>query len=154
MSPVAPGTVAAIFAVLYVAHQVADHWVQTSPQACGKKQPGWAGRLACGKHVATYTATLSLVLLAAAWVFGLSLDLAATVAGLAVTAVTHYLLDRSQNLARLASLLGLAGFFRLGLPREGRDDNPGLGSGAYALDQSAHLLFLAVTAAIIAGGAA
>ena len=154
MSPVAPGTFAAIFAVLYVAHQVADHWVQTSPQACGKKQPGWSGRLACGRHVATYTATLTVFLLAATWVFGLSLNLPATASGMAVTAVTHYLLDRSQNLARLAKAVGLAGFFRLGLPRPGHDDNPGLGTGAYALDQSAHLVFLAVTAAIIAGGAA
>lgn len=159
---VEPGTFAALFGVLYVGHQVADHWIQTTPQASTKKHPGNAGRLGCGMHVTTYTATLVAFLLAGSWVFGLALNPAATVVGMAVTTVTHYLIDRGQNLVKAAALIGKDVFYRFGQPREGYssldrrryDDNPTLGTGAYALDQSAHLFFLAVTAAIIAGGAA
>ena len=45
---------------------------------------------------------------------------------------------------------GKADFYRLGAPRDGRDDNPSLGTGAYALDQSWHYLWLFVAALIIA----
>jgi hypothetical protein len=48
---------AACFAALYTAHQVADHWLQTPAQAAGKGGPGWTGRLACARHVATLTLT-------------------------------------------------------------------------------------------------
>jgi hypothetical protein len=41
-----------------------------------------------------------------------------------------------------------AEFYRLGAPREGREDNPSLGTGAYALDQSFHYLWLLIAAAI------
>src|SRR5256885_16927252 len=62
--------------------------------------------------------------------------------GLAVSAVTHYIADRRTPLLRLAEAMqpvtGKADFYRLGAPREGRDDNPSLGTGAYALDQSWH----------------
>lgn len=81
-----PGVFAAILGLLYVGHHVGDHWVQTHPQACAKKHDGWPGHLACARHVATYTATLTVLLLAGVWMFGLSLDLAATIGGMAVTA--------------------------------------------------------------------
>jgi hypothetical protein len=45
------------FAALFVAHQVADHWIQTQHQADTKGCPGWPGRIACAAHVASYTAT-------------------------------------------------------------------------------------------------
>jgi hypothetical protein len=41
-------------------------------------------------------------------------------------------------------------FWTLGAPRPDRDDNPSLGTGAYALDQSFHYFFLFYTALIIA----
>ncbi|WP_067132113.1 hypothetical protein [Microtetraspora malaysiensis] len=47
-------------ATLYAAHSVADHWVQTHGQACGKAAPGRAGWTANLAHVTTYTATLAL----------------------------------------------------------------------------------------------
>jgi hypothetical protein len=46
-------TFAVVLPALLVAHTVADHWVQTDHQAGHKGLPGWAGRWACGKHVAT-----------------------------------------------------------------------------------------------------
>jgi hypothetical protein len=45
---------------------------------------------------------------------------------------------------------GRESFARFGAPREGRDDNPVLGTGAYALDQSWHLGWAAVAAWVTA----
>ena len=50
-------TFAAIAITLYVAHHVGDYWIQTDHQACHKGAGGAEGRIACLKHVATYTLT-------------------------------------------------------------------------------------------------
>jgi hypothetical protein len=143
-------TFAVVLPVLLVAHTVADHWVQTDHQAQRKGLPGWPGRWACAAHVATYTATTTAAV-ALVWA---ELDLAITptglVAGQVVSAVSHYIADRRTPLARIAALLGKARFYRLGAPREGRDDNPSLGTGAYALDQSWHHFWLFIAAAATA----
>ncbi|MFI5836904.1 DUF3307 domain-containing protein [Micromonospora sp. NPDC051300] len=137
---------AAVFAALYVAHQVADHWVQTQWQADTKGQPGWLGRLACAAHVATYTLTAAVALTTVVLATGLRLDPWGVAVGLAVSAVSHYIADRRTPLRRLAAALGAARFYRLGQPRPGHDDNPSLGTGAYALDQSWHYAFLFIAA--------
>ncbi|MEV6527777.1 DUF3307 domain-containing protein [Longispora sp. NPDC051575] len=144
---------AALLALLF-AHTFADHWIQTDHQANTKGRPGWVGRLACARHVATYTVTAAAALLAVELRLDLDLHPGRVAAGLAVSAVTHYLLDRRAPLAWLAALSGHAAFFRLGAPRPqyadtDRPDNPSLGTGSYALDQSAHWLFLFVAALII-----
>jgi hypothetical protein len=141
---------AATFVALFVAHSVGDHWVQTSAQSAGKGRPGWAGRLAGARHVATLTLTKLVVLLPVAALLGLHLAWPGVVIGLGVDAVSHWWADRRSTLARLAAAIGQSGFYRLGAPREGRDDNPSLGTGAYALDQSWHLAWLLVAALVIA----
>jgi hypothetical protein len=143
-------TFAAVFAALFVAHSVGDHWVQTSAQSAAKGRPGWAGRLAGARHVATLTLTKLVVLLPVAALLGLHLAWPGVVIGLGVDAVSHWWADRRTTLARLAAAIGQSGFYRLGAPREGRDDNPSLGTGAYALDQSWHYLWLLVAALVIA----
>lgn len=143
-------TFSAVFAALYVAHQIADHWIQTQHQADAKGHPGWAGRLPCAAHVATYTAAALAALTALVLATGIDLNPGRAAAGLTVSAVTHYIADRRTPLKRLASLTGSARFYTLGAPRPGRDDNPSLGTGAYALDQSFHYLFLFVAALVIA----
>jgi hypothetical protein len=141
---------AAVFAALYAAHQVADHWVQTDHQANHKGLPGWPGRWNCAKHVATYTLTGVVALAALAAVTGWRPALLPLTAGLAVNAVSHYIADRRTPLRRIAEWTGHGGFYTLGTPRPGRDDNPSLGTGAYALDQSWHVGWLFITALIIA----
>ncbi|MEU8201525.1 DUF3307 domain-containing protein [Streptosporangium sp. NPDC049046] len=143
-------TFAAVFAALYAAHSVGDHWVQTHGQACAKGAPTTAGRLACIRHVATLTATKTAALAALALVTGLALSPPTLLAGLAVDAISHYWADRRTTLARLADRLGKRGFYELGVPRPGTTDAPHLGTGAYALDQSWHIGFLFVAALIIA----
>nr|WP_221376889.1 DUF3307 domain-containing protein [Actinoplanes polyasparticus] len=143
-------TFAAVFAALFVAHQVADHWIQTDHQALTKGRPGWPGRIACAAHVASYTATAMLALNALHSGLGLPLNPWQVAAGLGVSAVTHYIADRRTPLTALARLARLDGFLALGRPRPGHDDNPCMGTGTYALDQSFHYLFLFVAALMIA----
>jgi putative flippase GtrA len=121
---------------LLVAHQVADHWLQTDKQVKGKGVRGWAGSLACARHVATYT-------LATAW-FGLlvisTLHLPVTfvafAAGQGISAITHYWADRRYTLRSLCEQLGKDGYYDHG--------------GAYQLDQSWHWLWLFVAALVTA----
>lgn len=168
------GVFAATFAALFAAHQVADHWVQSDRQAQAKSRPGWAGRVACVDHVASYTATALVAVVVTDWVVGAQWSIGRLVVGLAVSAVSHYWADRRSTLAGLARALGKARFYALGAPRHvgaqtasgepvflvNQDrvpvaliDNPTLGTGAYALDQSWHVGWLWVAALIIAGGA-
>ena len=142
---------AAVFVSLYAAHTVGDHWVQTGAQAAGKGAHSAAGRWACTRHVATLTATKAAFLVAAALVLDLPLTPAAVAVGLAVDAGSHWWADRRHTLAALAARLGKTDFYALGAPRAGHDDNPSLGTGAYALDQSWHIGWLFVAALIVAG---
>jgi hypothetical protein len=145
----AAATFAALFAALYAAHTVADHWVQTQHQADAKGRPGWPGRLACLAHVTTYSLTALAAVALVAWRLGLDLAPGHLAAGLTVSAVTHYLADRRTPLRRLAELTGSGRFYALGTPRPGRDDNPSIGTGAYALDQSWHIGWLLVAALVM-----
>ena len=54
------------------------------------------------------------------------------------------------EIAKLAALIGKREFVTFGAPRPGRDDNPSMGTGAYALDQSWHWLWLGVAALVTA----
>ena len=125
--------IAEVFVALFAAHQVADHWIQTHHQATTKGQPGWAGRLACARHVLTYTLTAVLALLA----LRLPLELSWAIAGLLVSAVTHYWADRRSPLKWLAELTGHGPFYA----------TP---TGPYLLDQSWHYGWLFISALIIA----
>lgn len=148
---------AAVFVALYVAHSVADHWVQTSFQAIEKGKPGWSGRLADARHVLGLTITKAIALSAVVLVLDLPVTLLGLVAGLGVDAASHWWADRRETLARLAKLTGKSEFYSLGtgahpMAPVTADGEPAahLGTGAYALDQSFHHLFLGVAALLIA----
>jgi hypothetical protein len=127
---------------LTAAHTVADHWVQTDAQARTKGGTGWRARLACARHVATYTATQALALTVAARRLRVSLSPGSTVAALAVSAVTHYVADRRTPLRRMAEATGSGPFYEL---------NTGGLNGAYLLDQSWHYGWIFVAALVAAG---
>lgn len=140
---------AAVYGLLTAAHEVADHWVQRDAEATAKGQPGPAGARACAIHVATYTATQGLVLLAGQQLLGLRLTPGRAAAALAISAVTHYVADRQgghwadkhpRGLVRLAAATGHSGWLQ-------RD--PGAG---YLLDQSWHKGWIGAAALIIAAG--
>lgn len=148
---------AAAFIALYIGHSVGDHWVQSSCQAASKGLPGWKGRAACARHVLGLTLTKAAVLAPVALVLDLSVSAAGLVLGFTADSVSHYWADRRSTLAWLASKVGMSEFYSLATPThpahpvtaEG-EYAPTLGTGAYALDQSWHLLWLGVAALIIA----
>jgi Protein of unknown function (DUF3307). len=137
-------TFAAVWAALYAAHSVGDHWVQTHGQARHKGSPGWQGRAACLAHVATLTAVKAVALGALVTVTGLVLAPAAVAIGLAIDAASHYWADRRTTLVALAGAVGKAEFHGLGDPAAAPT-----GTGAYALDQSWHIAWLFVAALIV-----
>lgn len=151
------GTFAAVFAALFVAHSVGDHWVQTSWQAARKGDRSRTGHVACGRHVLGLTVTKVAALLAAVLVLGLEVSVLGVVLGLGVDAATHYWADRRYTLAGLSRVCRKTEFHILGTPAH-KDHPvtadggyaPTLGTGAYALDQSFHHLWLFVAALIIA----
>lgn len=146
-----------VFALLFAGHQVGDYWSQTNTQAAAKGGDGWLARRACAAHVATLTLTQVAFLAGGTALSGERLAARRVAAGLAFNAVTHYVIDRRRPLRRLAGLLAFTGkpaFHDMGMPRDGHDDNPCLGTGAMALDQALHVACLAVTAGYIAGGGA
>lgn len=140
---------AAAYAVLTASHEFADHWVQVDSQAVAKGQPGPAGARACASHVATYTATQGVALLAANRALNLKLTPTRALVALAVSAATHYIADRQgghwrdaepRGVVRLAAVTGHAAWL---------ERDPGAG---YLLDQSWHKAWVALAAAIAAGG--
>jgi hypothetical protein len=96
----------------------------------------------CAAHVGTYTATLALFLLAAAWWLRLPLSGGWIASGLAVSAVTHYFADRRSPLRKLAERTGSGQFWATG---------SGLATGAALLDQAWHWGWLFVSALIVTG---
>jgi hypothetical protein len=145
------GRFAGTFAALLAAHQVADHWIQTDHQAASKGAPGSAGRKACAAHVATYTLTAAVAVLATDRAARLDLSPGRTVAALALSAVTHYIADRRTPLRKIAERTGSGRFYGFGTPQEGdAGGRPCLGTGAYALDQSWHVGWLWASALLVA----
>lgn len=162
---------AAIFAALYVGHHIGDYWVQTDHQAAHKGDPNreGKGRAACAGHVSSYLATQAVFVGLAVWGLGLEVSGWGLLIAFGISGFTHYWADRRWTLAWLAGLIpGKLAFFRLGVPRgtlvvqcqdterEGtflvKLDQPSLGTGGWALDQSFHLawsvFFPALTVAL------
>lgn len=148
-------TFAAVFAALYAAHSFGDHWYgQTHAQALGKGAHTRQGRMHCVKHVLLLAGHKVAFILLMELATGLRLPWPALLLGLAVDGVSHYWADRRFTLAWLAEKTGKGAFYKLGADTVDKDGKPAptLGTGAYALDQSFHVLFLFIAALIIAGG--
>lgn len=144
---------AAVFAILYTAHKLGDHWIQTNGQASAKGGEGWPARIACAAHVATYSATCVVGLLALAWCTGLALPPDTVTLALGVNAVTHYVADRREPLRRIARWLGRTGYLQHATVIRRADAGPdttGPGTALFHLDESWHVVWLAVAALIIA----
>jgi hypothetical protein len=144
---------AAVFAALYAAHSFGDHWYgQSHTQALGKGARTAQGVRHCLGHVARMVAIKCAALGLMMLVTGLRPNGTALVIGLLVDAASHYWADRRYTLKALADRTGKGAFYQLGMPRDGHDDAPHLGTGAYAMDQSWHVAWLFVAALIIGGG--
>lgn len=135
------GRVAFVFMALAAAHNYADHWGQDNRDAITKGTPGHEGRAACARHVANLTATKVAALAVAGAATGIRLSPRRVAVAMTLDALTHYVIDRRAPLRRLAIALGKADLYDLGDPTAAP-----CGTGAYALDQSAHLTILAALA--------
>jgi hypothetical protein len=165
MSAALAGITALNGLALYAGHHVGDYWVQTDHQALTKGKQGEEGVRSCIYHVATYTLTQAVFVACAALATGYHGNLWAFLGALAISALTHYTADRREFglMFRVARLLpGKANFLKLGIPREhtiyairpgGTEkvglDNPSLGTGAWALDQSWHIFWGVFVAALV-----
>ncbi|PBC72312.1 MULTISPECIES: hypothetical protein [unclassified Streptomyces] len=143
----------AAYAALTAAHEVADHIVQVDEDAVDKGKEGAKGRVACLRHVASYTATQALALVAADRGLGLRLNWRYATAGLLVSAVTHYAADRSggrwaedpekqptTRMVRAAHRARKGGWLT-------RDPQAG-----YRIDQAWHKGWIAIAAGVVAAG--
>ncbi len=127
---------ATVFVLLYVAHLVADYAIQTDHQAVLKSEPGRAGWTANLTHAATHVAACAVTLtVGPALLDGVDLPVARTVAAVAWVGVSHGFIDRRWPIAWWMNHTGSGPFLRNG--------------GAPYVDQTAHILALAVAAAII-----
>lgn len=88
---------ATAYAALTAAHEVGDYWAQQDADAAAKGSPGREGVAACARHVAGYTTVQALALYTADRGLNLHLNWHRATAGLAVSAITHYLADRSMG---------------------------------------------------------
>ncbi|RSN51119.1 DUF3307 domain-containing protein [Actinomadura sp. WAC 06369] len=132
---------ALLFAAFYAAHEVGDHWIQRHGDALAKGQPGAEGRAACARHVATLTAAKAAAAAAAVAVTGMRVRPGRLAGAMLADALSHYVIDRRRPLARLADRVGKTEFYELGSGTAAP-----CGTGAYALDQSAHITALWVAA--------
>lgn len=143
---------------MYVGHHVGDYWVQTDHDAAHKGKAGTEGVHACLRHVFSYVITQGVCVLLVSLATSEFIAPWLYVAALIVSGVFHYAADRREFgiMFKLARLIpGKAKFLTLGVPRANRFvraedeigeagspvplDNPSLGTGAWALDQSWHL---------------
>ncbi|GGY12942.1 hypothetical protein GCM10010358_76640 [Streptomyces minutiscleroticus] len=146
-----PATFGAVWAVLSVGHNLADHVIgQTDQQAGNKAAPsatevadgvsprqGWG---ACLGHVAQYHVVMA-VMLALVWaVLPLQMSWTGLAAGLVVSAVTHAFFDRRWPVRWLLEHIGSKGFAEL--------KAAGM-NGMYLTDQALHQTVLLVSALLI-----
>jgi hypothetical protein len=149
-------TVAVTFCAYLTGHYIGDQWIQTGSQACKKALDGTEARVCamwhCAKHVTTWTATTVLVLAVAGWWLHLPLRPGWLCAGIALNAVTHFVIDLRTPLIWVANLLGRGMYMEhCQVVRPAGAERTGPGTAVFHLDQAAHIAFLFVAALITAG---
>lgn len=137
------GRFGGVYAALHAGHTVGDMWVQTDRCAQVKGKPGRGGQVACAIHVATLTATQTAFLALACAATGERLSARRVAAGMAVNAVSHYVMDRRDE--------GVMPVLCGALSRFGKDKFAAAPGGAALLDQAWHVGWCAISAAIITG---
>lgn len=146
-SPSRAASFAAVYALLHAAHQAGDFLAQTDPQALRKpcaadrdvqctEAESWGALLG---HITTYHLVQAAVLAAGNHFLRLGLPPRRIAAGIAVSALTHAVIDRRWPVRLWMDHSGSAGFRARG--------------GAPQVDQAMHHTALVVAAAAITGPA-
>lgn len=145
-APSRAGTFAAVYALLHATHQGGDFLAQTDIQARNKpcatdrttdctETASWGALLG---HITSYHLIQAATLTAANRFLHLGLGTKRVAAGIAVSALTHALIDRRWPVRWWMDHTGSARFRQVG--------------GAPHVDQAMHYLALALAAATITGG--
>ncbi|MFJ4703162.1 hypothetical protein ACIP5N_33930 [Streptomyces sp. NPDC088768] len=141
---------AVAYAALVTTHEVGDYIIQRDADAKAKGKHGPAGAAACARHVGSYIAVQTLALYAADRYLRLGLSKRRAAAGLALSAVTHYVADRCAGhwaddsegaplLVRAAHAAGKTGWLQ-GDPTAGP-----------LIDQAWHKGWIGAAALVVAG---
>lgn len=162
-------TALALFATLQAVfsdiHPYCDQVLQNSQDARDKGKPGMVGRTACARHVASYSAGQLAAAITVTRVLGFRVSWDGLLAGTAINAVTHYVIDRREPLkkflvsdrARKLRLVGgdMAGYLRHATVqrRDGVVDESGPGTALTECDQAVHRL-IGVLASLTTAGLA
>jgi hypothetical protein len=157
----------ALLASFDALHPLCDQWVQSSKDAAAKGLHGtelvyrdgtpvaenpWHngptrtasahGRRAVTRHVASYTAVQLLAAAGVTRAFGIRVPVKALLAGAAINAGTHAILDRRDPLIWLAGKAGKGGYIKHAtvVRKAGHDtaELSGPGTALMELDQAAH----------------
>lgn len=156
---------AAAFVLLDVAHDVADHVLQTDEQALGKAEDSPAGWANLAGHIGSYTAAQLGAIAALSAVTDGRPTCGRTVAAVAFSALSHAFLDRRWPVRVLLERTGSAGFAHPEVQVRGsatpsalRGRDPIVAAagplplhGPYLADQALHRLALAVAAWWLSG---
>lgn len=137
-----------LFAVLQATfsdvHPFCDHILQSDQSAMDKGRPGWVGRKACARHVLTYSAGQFVASAAVTRTLGFRPSWSALLAGTAVNAVTHYVIDRREPLKKLlrGKVFDKSRYLERSTVqrRPGVVDDTGPGTALMECDQAAHRL--------------
>lgn len=146
---------AAGFAALLAAHQVGDHWFgQTHDEALTKggigdnttegRNAAFSHALKMGAHAIAATGLIELFV-------GVRFNALGWICAILLTTVSHYIIDRRWTLEWVADHTGKGEFYRLGSTTVDAEGNRAfhIGTGAYAMDQAAHLLFVFISALVL-----
>lgn len=135
-------TFAALHAVFTDIHPLCDQILQSSEDAIGKGEPGLSGSRHCARHVASYSAGQGAASLLVTRALGYRIPVGPFLAGLAINAVTHYVIDRRTPFIRFlrSTWVGKAGYLDHATVqrRDGIVDNAGPGTALMECDQAAH----------------
>ncbi|MQY27231.1 hypothetical protein NRB56_28140 [Nocardia sp. RB56] len=136
----------AVFAVLQATfsdvHPFCDQIVQNSRDAADKGKPGWTGRRACARHVTTYSVGQLVASVGVTRALGLRLPWSGLLAGTAVNAATHFVIDRREPLRKFlrSRWIGKGGYLDHATVqrRPGVVGAAGPGTALMECDQAAH----------------
>lgn len=135
---------AAVQATFSDVHPFCDQIVQNPRDAIDKGKPGWIGRKACARHCLTYSVGQLAAALGVTRALGYRASWSGLLAGTALNAVTHYVIDRREPLKKFlrSELVGKEGYLAHATVqrREGVVDEGGPGTALMECDQAAHRL--------------
>ncbi|MGW3518256.1 DUF3307 domain-containing protein [Streptomyces hydrogenans] len=127
---------ATVFVLLYLGHLLADYPFQTDHQAAHKADCGAAGWWANLTHAATHVTACAIALAAGATILDVTASLPVALASLLWIGGTHAFIDRRWPVRWWMTRFGQTGWAANG--------------GAAHVDQTAHILALAVAALTLA----